>query len=337
MAQQGGEIFLEGFRWVGFKLETYRGVAESLTSPTDYNLLAENVTITTDIKENKRKYAVGTPNRFQSVMGAKAAKITMRLHVKGSGSSSVKPVIASVLQTAGFQYSTTSTHFVLLKKLPGSTASMSFIGREDAASSPTGKQWLLKGCGLAKSDIHVDASGGLMYIDCEFMGVLLPNGVSDIANNALPTADITTEATLPPAALSMTANYGSAPLPIAAFTLSMGNTGALIEYIQDPSGYSFFEITDDDVLFNIAPLIQKENTMAVQADLLTTSVTLRELDIYIGSTTNDMQIVVPKGQIVKGLNWGSRNGIAADTMIIAATQNIVDDTNPYMAIFFPKS
>ena len=334
MAQLGGEIFLSDFQYIGFKRESDRGVLATLTG-SNYNILAMGVTVTTDIKENQLKFAVGHSDAFQSVMGAQAAKVTMKIPMKGSGSASVAPVITEVARCAGFQYSATSSNFVLLKKIPGETATIQFDAKEDVATSPTGKRWILRGCAAEAFTMHVDTSGALWMIECTFIGAI--SSIADIANGSLITPDITTESTLPPAALSMTANYRSVALPIDAFTLDCANKTTLIPYVQGASGYAYAAVTDHDCVVNIAPRIQKEATQAYAADLLTASPTLGELDLYVGSSTNSMQIVAPKCQIVKGLNWGSKNGIAVDSVILRITQNSAVATNPLFAIFFPKS
>lgn len=319
MSVEMGEIFLARQQYIGFKIETNAGTAETLAD-ANFNVLAENLKIKVMIKENQRKYAVGDPYAFQSVMGAQSAEISFSVHVQGSGSTSVDPYHFTLLQAAGFTIPTATTLFrAAVLQLPNKTATMEVQQKENAATSIRGKKYKVKGAAATKCVEHYDGAGQLQRIDFTFLGALV--SVTDLGAGGNNVPVLTADLTVPPAVLAITSKFGSLTLPTNAVTIDYGLKGALVEYPPDATGYSYTVISDLDPIVNLKVLIQLEATLGVYAALTSATPTLAQFQTTVGTGTDELEIFIPNAQIVKGLDLEARDGIDEQPLMLRAIRN----------------
>ncbi len=320
MADQMGEIFIARQQYIGFKAETDRGVAATLTG-ADYKFLVENLKIKPVWKENQRKYAVGDPYPFQSIMGATAGEISFSLHVQGSGSAGTDPAHWDLLQASGFVALTPSVGFRALSLQLGSKTGTFQFEQKENASNPRGKVYKFKGAAATKLTEHYDGAGQLQKLDFTFLGALL--SVTDLTAGGNSVPVLTADTTQPSAVLGITSTYGSYTLPTNAVSIDYGLKGALIEYPPDPTGYAYTLISDFDPVINLKVLVQLEATLGVYAGLASGTNLLQAFTTTVGTVLNQNKIVIPNAQIVKGLEIDQRDGADDQSLMMRAIRNTV--------------
>lgn len=321
MADQMGEIFLARQQLIGFKLETDRGVAVNLVD-ADYKFLVENLKMKPIFGENQRKYAVGDPYPFQSIMGAQACELSFSLHIQGSGSVSADPIHWTMLLASGYVALTPSVSFRGLSLQLGSkTATIEFQQKENAATTIRGKKYKIKGCAATKCMEHYDGSGQLQKIDFTFKGALVSVVDLTAGGNAVPV--LNSDLVPPAAVLGITSTYGAYTLPTNAISIDLGLKASLIEYPPDPSGFAFTLISDFDPIINLKVLTQLEATLGVYAGLATATPLLGIFTTALGTGTGRNEIVIPNGQVVKGLEIDQRDGVDDQSLMIRAIRNTV--------------
>ncbi len=337
MAVQMGEIFLAKQQYIGFKLETDSGVAVDPIA-ADYNILAENLKIKINIGENQRKYAVGDPYPFESVMGARSAEVSFSVHVQGSGDAAADPVHFKLLAASGFRIPTATVgHRAVVLQLPNQTASIEVQQKENAASSIRGKQYKLKGAAATKLTMHYDGAGQLMRYDFTFLGALVSVIDLTAGANAVPVLD--DDSTVPPAVLGISSTYGAYVFPTNAISIDFGIKAALIEYPPDATGYAFTVISDFDPVVNLKTLVQLEATLGIYAALSGTNL-FDAFSSTIGTGLNAIEINIPKAQVVKGLDLDQRDGVDEQTIMLRAIRNtsaVHTFTVPILGIFMPRT
>lgn len=320
MADQMGEIFIARQQYIGFKLEVDRGTAIALAN-ADFNILAENVKFKPNFKENQRKYAVGDPYPFQSIMGAQSGELSFSVHVQGSGSAARDPVHWTLLKASGFVGLTPSVnHRALSLQLGSNTATIQFEQKENAAS-PRGKFYRLKGAAATKLTEHYDGAGQLQKIDFTFLGAMVTAGDLTAGSNHIPV--LTGDTSQPPAVLSVQSLWGSYVLPTNAITIDYGLKAALIEYPPDPTGYAYTLITDFDPVINLKVLSQLEASLGVYAALASGTNLLQEFRTTVGTALNQNIITFPNAQVVKGLEIDQRDGVDDQSVMLRAIRNTV--------------
>jgi len=342
MDAQMGEIFLAKQQYIGFKKEDPLGTAATLAD-ADFKFLVENLKIKLKSNENQRKYAVGDPYAFQSVMGAFSAEISFSVHTQGSGAAGVDPVHFTLMECAGFTTLTPVTAYRGQSlQLPNGTATIEVQQKENAASSIRGKKYKVKGAAASKCTEHYDGAGQLQRIDFTFLGALV--SVTDLTAGSNNVPVLTADVGVPPAALSITSTWtpsgGSAySLPCNGFTIDYGLKTGLIEYPVDATGYAYAVISDLDPVVNLKVLVQLEATLSIYANLSGSPV-LGSLLTTIGSSVNQIQIVVPNAQIVKGLDLEVRSGVDEQPLMFRAIRNTVavnTFTVPLVARMMPRT
>lgn len=331
-----GEIFLARQQYLGFKLETDKGVPVALAD-ADFKFLVENLKVKPIFKENQRKYHVGDPYAFQSIMGAQSCELSFSIHVQGSGSVSQDPLHYTMLQAAGFSIPTATTLFrAAVLQLPNRTASIVFQQKENAATSIRGKQYKMKGSAATKCTEHYDGAGQLQKIDFTFLGALTLVGDLTAGSNAVPV--LTGDATQPAAVLGITSSYNGYTLPTNAVSIDYAPKAALIEYPPDATGYSYTVISDFDPVINLKVLSQLEATLGIYAALATGTALVAPFITTVGIGTNQIEINIPNGQVVKGLEIDQRDGVDEQSLMIRAIRNTASVhgfTVPLLGRFMP--
>lgn len=319
MADQIIQLHLARNQYVGFKAEANRGTAEALAD-ADFKYLMYNLKAKITIKENQRKYTVGDPMAFQSVMGAQMMEVSGTMDVQGSGSTSADPAHFLILACAGFIALTPTVNYRGQNLgLPNKTATMELQEKENVGSSIRGKKYKMKGAAASKLTEHYDGSGQLQKIDFTFIGAFV--GTTDLTAGSNNVPVLTADASVPPAALGVTTTFAGFSLAHNGFTVDYAPKTALIEDPRDATGYAFAIISDFDPVVQIKVLVQLEATLGIYAALTTGSPTLGAFIAIIGTGTNQIEINMPNAQIVKGLDLDQRDGVDEQALILRGIRN----------------
>lgn len=324
MASETAEIFLGTQQYVGIKVEANAGVAETLTTTgmtSDFRYLIEKPKLTLKFNENQRKYAIGDPFPFQSVMGARSAEFSGTMHIQGSGSGTVYPAHYTLFQAAAFQEVTVANEYKgVVLGLPSKSLTIWIEEKANAATGIVGKRYELKGGGATKFTEHWDAAGKLQQVDFSITAALWQ--IIDLSAGTNSTPYLTADLSLPPAVLGITCNFtptggGAYLLPTNTMTIDYAPKCKLIEWPQDPTGYAYAPVTDFDPVINIKPFIQLEASIGWYDDLSSATPTPGVFTTTLGSGTDGDQIVVQANnvQVVKGLDLEDRDGIDSTTIM----------------------
>lgn len=325
MADQMGTFYLSRQQRIGFKLETNPGTPEAL-SDADYNLLAFNLKLSNATEENIRKYAVGDPYPFKSVMGRRPVNISFTIHVQGSGGSGV-PAYFKLLAAAAFKlWSETNSsplpswqHASL--RLPGAPGTFEVQEVQSAATSPTGKQYTIKGCCATKCVFAFDNAGELIRIDLEYIGAMY--NVADLANGAINTPVLDDDDSVPPAVLGVDYNYRDVLVPAQGMTIDMGLKTELIQWPQDPTGFSHAVVGDFDPIVNFSPLIEPESQQPYFDDLKNEgTVGIFEVKTLPATVGQQMRLYMAAAQVVKALDLEQRSMIDSTTVMLRALRTL---------------
>lgn len=329
MANQMGEIFLKGQQYVGWENEADAGVPETLAA-ADFNVLMSNMKLTLQIEENPRKYAVGDPFPFDSVMGRRKGTLTGTIHLQGSGQTGVNPVMFKVLACGPFQLGNDSVYRSAILGLPNKTATIEVLERESAATNARGKKYTLKGCGLTKLVAAFDNTGEIMRYDVEVQGALW--SIADMAEGSFPTPVLDDDESLPPAVLGIDIDYRTVAIPTQMLAVDFGLKSEMCQYAQDPTGYSYCVARNFDPVINFNPLMQLEATQGYVADLMGTPAP-GPFEATIGSgVAKEISILAPNAQVVKGLDLDDRDEIDSTNIMLRCIRTGVS-ANPCIGIF----
>ncbi len=329
MADEIGTIYLARQLYIGGKLETDRGTPATLAD-ADFNILARDLKLTNATEENIRKYAVGDPYPFQSVMGRRPVTLAFNVDMQGSGDPTTSPVFYKLLAAGPFQVSNTTAYRGLLLGLGNQTMTFSVQEKQFAASNPTGKEYLIKGCALSKCQAHFDNAGELMRLDLEYLGALY--SVEDLTANSNAVPVLTDDDTLPPAILGITMSYRTVTLPTQMCSIDFGLKTELIQWPQDATGFAYAICGDIDPIVNFNPLIQPEAVQGYYDDLTNVGA-LGSLTLTIG--TGDAQaltITAPNAQVVKALDLDQRNNVDSTSVMLRCIRTN-DMVNPCIGLF----
>lgn len=339
MSNQMGEIFLGSTQLIGMKLEANSGTAESLSN-SDYKFLVHNLKLVPKFDENTRKYAVGDPYPFQSIMGAQAATLSYDMDMQGSGATGVDPTFFTVLQACGFQVGATSLFRYAILQLPNKTLTCAVEERENAASSIRGKRYTLKGAGGTKLSIHYDGAGKLQNLTVSLDAAL--SLVEDLDAGGTATPNLTADLGVPASVLGITSNFtpsdgANMGVPYAltsnTMTIDFGLKGKLIEYVQDPTGYSYTVVTDFDPMINLNVLIALEATFGAYYAMTAVGGLLGAFDSTLGTGQyKELEIMAPNSQVVKALELGARDGIDSQPLVLRCLRT-GSSANPCIGIF----
>ncbi len=337
MADQIIQLHLATQQYMGFKIETDRGTAETLAD-ADFKFLVSNLKAKITIAENQRQaYAVGDPYPFQSVMGKRMMELSGTLDVQGSGNVSNDPAHFTMLLAAGFAALTPSVNYRGQNlTLPNKTATIEVQEKENVGTSIRGKKYKMKGSGATKLTEHYDGSGQLQKIDFTYIGAFV--GTTDLTAGSNNVPSLVADATVPPAALGVTTTFAGFSLAHNGFTVDYAPKCALLEDPRDATGYAFCIISRFDPVVQIKVLVQLEATLGIYAALTAGSPTLGAFIAIIGTGTNQIEINIPNAQIVKGLDLDQRDGVDEQALILRAIRNttaVHTFTIPLVGRFMP--
>jgi len=329
MADELGTIYLARQLQIGMKLETDRGTPATLAG-SDFNILMRDVKIALAPEENIRKYAVGDPYNFQSVIGRIPVTLSGQVDLQGSGAAGTDPVFFKILAAGPFALTTPTDKRGAILKLGNRTATFVVQEKQFAASAPTGKEYTLAGACLSKLVVHWDNTGELQRMDVEFLAKW--DGLTDISNAGLKVPVLDDDDSVPPAVLGIDCSYRTVALPTQMISIDFGLKTALIQYPTDDTGFAYAICGDFDPVVNFQPLIQPESVQGYYADLTNTGV-LGEFTTSIGSGVGKLiTITAPNAQVVKALDLNERDNVDATDVTLRCIRT--DDTdNPCIGIF----
>ncbi len=329
MADEIGTIYLNRQQYIGMTLETDRGVPATKSNGA-FNILARDIKLTLAVEENQRKYAVGDPYDFQSVMGRRAVTLAFNVDMQGSGDEAADPVFYKLLSAGPFQSAVTTTSRGMLLKLGNRTGTFWIQEKQFAATNPTGKEYVLKGACLSKCVAHFDNAGELMRLDVEYLAALWD--VADLTANSNAVPVLTDDDTVPAAILGITCDYRTVELPTQMVSVDFGLKTELIQYVQDPTGFAYAICGDFDPIVNYNPLIQPESVQGYYDDLTNVG-TIGEFTMNVGvGDAEQLTITAPNAQVVKALDLDQRNNVDSSNIMLRCLRTDVA-ANPCIGIF----
>lgn len=328
MADELGTIYLSRQQYIGMKLETDRGTYAA-PADADANILARNIKLSIAPEENLRKYAVGDPYNFQSVMGRLPVTLSFQVDMQGSGVYSADPVFFKLLAAGPFILANPTGFRTATLALGNQTGSFAIQEKQFAATAPTGKEYQLKGACLSKCVAHWDNTGELQRLDLEYMAALWD--VVDLTADSNFVPVLTDDDTLPPAILGIDCTYRTIDLPTNGISVDFAPKTALIQLPSDPTGYAYAVCGDFDPVCNFSPLIQPESVQGYYADLTNTG-ELGPFSSSIGSGNGEqITIAAPNAQVVKALDLEERDNVDSTSIMLRFIRT--DDTdNPCVMI-----
>jgi hypothetical protein len=214
-------------RVIAAKIETTEGTKETITG-TESKILPFNPRFDPDINMNKRNPVRPYLSPVADVPGARLARLSFRVEMKGAGSAystSVKPAIGEFLRGCGFAETIVTT-----------------IGSEKATYDPasTGHKSLtlalyedgvVKTLYGARGNVKFSAKNGeQLYADFDFLGVY-----DSVADAALPVP--TYESTDPPVFLNSTITVAAYAAIIESINIDMANALQIRSDASKASGY----------------------------------------------------------------------------------------------------
>jgi hypothetical protein len=222
-------------RVIAAKIETVEGTAEVLTV-TDGGILALDPKFDPNIKMNNRENVLlPTLSQLQPIPGARDAKMTFKVELKGAGaaySSTVTPALGKYLRACGFlETVVTAVGTESVSYKPASTGIPSltiWMYLDGVAKKIRGARGTVKYTGKA---------GEPCYAEFDFQGVY-----DDVVDAAMIMPAF--EATVPPVFLNASVTLAAYAAVISSFTVDMANTLALRDDPSKAEGYSSCMITD---------------------------------------------------------------------------------------------
>lgn len=284
---------------IAAKIETTTGTPIALAG-ADGSFEVTNPTLEEDVPEIERP-GQGSASPNASVPGPRSGRFKFRVPVTGSGTTGVPPWASTFLAACGW----VNTNGVF-SPVTGSTSQPTLtIGKYEDG--------VFRSIAGAKGDFTIEGtSGGIVYIDFDFLGTLQPE--SDVAMIA-PTYPTV----IPPRFAGSTFTIGAYSPLISKFTIKAGNQLYLRPDSNNITGYHACAIADRKPMLTIDP----EATLVATKDWQNLQFTSAQeaLAIIIGSADNNIVAFdAPKAQVVKKAR-GSRNKIRTNELDFRLCRN----------------
>ena len=294
--------FLERRMILGTKKETTEGTANA-PAAGDCNILAEDVRFEPDIDQTDRMPISSDLSPYASIAGARKARVTFKVELKGSGAAGTAPAIGKLIKACGYNEVIVASTSVTYNPLSVGVDSLTI----DLYSVPASGNQIRERIIGARGTFRINArSGQQVYLEFTFMGVYVP--VADAAG--LTPSGL--EATLPPAFLSTSFTMHGFAHKVSSFNIDLGNTLAYRTDISQASGIFSCLITGRKPTFSFDPEKELVATHDYYGKMLAN--TEAALSCAIGATAGNIcTITAPKAQYVK-VTPGGRDGLGIYTV-----------------------
>jgi len=289
------------------KEESEEGTAEILTASEA--VLAGNVVFDPDIRMVERPAAAASLSPFPKVAGARMAKITFDVELKGSGSAGTAPEYGVLLKACGMEESTVVGTSVTYDPASAAIISVTIGWYVD------NKKYVMAGCrGTWKLDLKAGEHGVFHF---EFTGTAIAD--SDV--NLLTGTSLQT--TIPPAFMSASFTLDTYGAVVENLSIDLANDLYLRPSVNAAQGYVSAVITGRLPKLTLDP----ESVLVATKDWWTSWETgaLVALTATVGGTAGNIcTITAPKVQFIK-IKPEEKEGILADSMECELKRNSGDD------------
>jgi hypothetical protein len=281
----------------------------TMENAVEYDILAKSPTVSPDIEEYVRKYAVGDFDSFESVMGKRKCDLSFTIDLQGSGTANTPAKWGKLLKGCGFR-ETTGVAGVDYTKDSGvnKTPLTFYIVFKGAGTAPTGIIVKLRGC-MGDVEFLVAKTSEPIQASFKFQGVIV--SITDLTAAQIP--GLTGhDTTTPPSTLSAQLLYRSASMQANNISMKMNNDVQMLPDFNRAEGFEGAYVVNADPSWNSDPYL------ALQADRFLWPLATGEtgplsgrLQFWAGSTAvpgNHIQLNAWQAQIKKSHGVGSREG-----------------------------
>ena len=292
---------------IAAKEEATEGTPETLDAPDV--LLASNVSYDPEIAMSNRPAASKSLSPWPKVAGARQAKVSFDVELKGSGAAGTPPEYGHLLKASGMEETIVAGTSVTYDPASDSVVSLTVGWLVD------GKKYEVAGCrGTWKLDLKAGEPGVFHF---EFTGT----NISDADLNLL--AGVTYQSTSPPPFQNANFMLDAYTAIIESLSIDMANTIGLRPSANAPQGYVSAIITGREPKLTLDP----EDVLVSTKDWwqLWETGSLVALSAQVGATAGNIcAISAPKVQII-GTKPRERNGIAIQEMECELKRDSGDD------------
>lgn len=291
---------------IGCRLES---VPYTMEAAVEYDILARAPTVSPEIEEYVRKYAVGDFDSFESVMGKRMAELNFTLDLQGSGTAATPPKVGKLLKGCGFRETVAIAGVEYTKDSGVNKSPLTFfIVFKGAGTAPTGIVVKLRGC-MGDVEFLVAKTGEPIQANFKFQGTIV--SITDLAAASMP--GLTGhDTTLPPSTLSAQLLYKSNSMQANTVSIKMNNDIQMLPDMNQAEGYEGAYHTDGNPTWNADPYL------ALQSDRFLWNLATGEtgpqsglLHMWAGSTAvpgNFIQMKAHQAQMKSSHKIASREG-----------------------------
>jgi len=292
---------------IAAKVEGTEGTAEALTNAEA--ILAANVAYDPEIKMTDRPAASSSLSPFPKVAGARQAKISFDVELKGAAAAGTAPEYGPLLKGCGMGETVVAATSVTYKPASASIGSYTIGWYVD------GKKYVAAGCrGTFKLELKAGEPGVLHF---EFLGTAI-----DDSDTAL-LSGVSYSAVVPVAFQNASFTLDTYAGVIEAVSIDLGNNVALRPSANATQGYVCAIIGSREPKMTLNP----EDVLVATKDWWAkweAGSTVAFTAALTGSAGNICTITAPKVQILK-MKPGERDGIAIQEMECLLSRNSGDD------------
>lgn len=298
--------FVSKLKSIATKQESVIGVAETLTT-ADNNIRMWDLGVTADVSmdQSPSKPATGDFGNDYSIPGPMSSKITFNTKYWSDGAT--EAAWTKLIKACGCGVTSAVGGYEIYPTVSAINNTLS-IGIYDKSSvtTDTALKYEIVGA-VGNLTIKADGVGKPYTMGWEFTGGL--NDIADINTSAIP-AFSAVSTVVPDRFLNGYISIGSYSACVSTFEFNIGNTITPVECQNSVNGYSQFLITEQNPTITINPLIVKNATYDVWADLL--AGTTKQIIIE----TAQFKLTLPRCQVTQ-FGIGDRSGIVETPLTIS--------------------
>lgn len=291
---------------IGCRIES---VPYTLENAVEYDILARGPSISPQVEEYVRKYAVGDFDSFESVMGKRMCEINFSVDLQGSGTATTAPKTGKLLRACGYRETAGVAGVDYVFDATVNKTPLSFyVVFKGAGTAPTGIVVKVRGC-MGDVEFLVAKTGEPLQANFKFQGALV--SITDLTAAQLP--GLTGhDTTIPPSTLSAQLLYRSNSLNANNISVKMNNDIQMLTDLNSSDGYEGAYRVDANPTFNADPYLNSQSDRFLW-NLSTgeTGPLSGRLQMWAGSTSvpgNFVQMNAWQAQITKSHAVASREG-----------------------------
>ena len=298
-------IHLSRLAAIAVALESTPGTATAPTLPDDADIVVYEPTITIEPQITARNPVHSKLSKQAPSVGGRAARLTFRTELKGSGTAGTAPSFGPLLQAAGLKetvVAVTSVTYAPDDETIDKTVTVDYYQHQ--------RRFRMVGC---KVNFKISAdSGSHGMVEWEIRGKLDPtNPLTDDGTADL--AAITFESTKPPVFMGTNiASFFSINPLISHFELDAGNTLSLVPSANDATGYKRAHIVDRNPKGSLDPEAIENATFANVLIGKWLNATAGALTVAIGATAGNIITISASATNIEQDSPADREGIVVD-------------------------